>query len=259
MSDSIDVFVDVLSKAGVPQEIEMLSRFLYALKPCAVVEVGSACAHVSRNSLSDIDLVLLWEQSGLWQARERMMRHEIKSKSFSLDYLGPHIQFGYLFVIRSLEQRFSLDLGLTSYHFFSHFMPGPYVFIWGKVTSASLSPPIHRTAVLEQTLWQALKACASGKTLYAIDYLSRARTLAFLILSSNTDLGGMSRQHYSREDEAKLLSCSFLSRPSISDVVVSIKGLCSHMSAHIPGIDVKLARWMTLFGLNASDDEEEFA
>lgn len=256
MCDNIDVFVDALFNASVPPELEELSHFLYTLKPRAVIAVGSACTHVSRNSLSDIDLILLWKQSELRNSREQMMRYEINSKLFSMDYLGPHIQFGYLFVIRSLEKRFSLDLGLTSCHFFSHFMPGPYVFVWGTVESAPLSPPICRTTVFEQTLWQALKACASGKALYAIDYLSRARSLALLILSSNSDFGGMSRQHYSRNEESRLLACSCVSNPSISDILVSIKSLCSYISAHIPGIDIKLDRWITLFGLNAHENKE---
>jgi len=253
MTNGVDSFVSALHKAGMPQELEGFSRFLYTLRPCAALVVGSACDHVPQTSFSDVDLVVLWEDGAIASAFAHAVEYAPDTRSFSFDYLGPHIQFGYLFVIRNVEERFSLDLGLASCHFFLSFMPGPHSVIWGKMASAPLSPPVQRIAVFEQTICQALKACACRKTIYAVDYLSRARCLSLLIMSSKADFGGMSRQHYSHDEENRLLACSSTSGACIEDILLSIKSLCTHMSVHIADLDTRVERWIRLCGPNATD------
>jgi len=244
---------DGLRDIGWPHELQWLASFLACLKPRAAIVVGSGCGHVTRTSLSDIDVVFIWPDDQLCDIRNHMLGFEQVPSGFTLDYLGPHVQFGYLFIIRSVGKLSSLDFGIASEHFFYNFMPGPYHPVWGIVNAEPLCPPVERRAVLTQTIWQCLKACASGKKIYAIDYLCRARSIALLILSNPEDFGGMSRQHLSTTAEDQLLQDAeipHLSQEMIVDNILKLSASLHHMMPHIDGITLE---WAQMLGLAPSN------
>lgn len=244
-----DNYMTVLREHGVPKEYSKLFLDLYLLKPRAVILVGSACGHVPRNTISDLDIVLLWHESAIQKAHAYLQRKVVGHSDYSIQYLGPHIQFGYLYIMRHLEQRVIIDFGLASCQFYEYFMPGPHMTIWGDVDTEPLNPAVQRMEVLEQTLWQALKACAAGKNIYALDYLYRAQSLAMLIMSCSENYGGMSRQHYLQEAETRLLKCSFVSDPCRSQITHAILLMAEELSGDAPGMRERLEHWAKAFNI----------